>query len=51
MCIRDSEEADVTPPGDIRKCLVAFAKDTADPLVRALKYRFVVARDLSLIHI
>ena len=26
------EEADVTPPGDIRKCLVAFAKDPADPL-------------------
>lgn len=38
------EEADATPPGDIRKCLVAFAKDPADPLVRALKYRFAVAR-------
>ena len=24
------EEADVTPPGDIRKCLVAFAKDPTD---------------------
>ena len=42
------EEADVTPPGDIRKCLVAFAKDPADPLVRALKYRFTVARDHAL---
>ncbi len=42
------EEADVTPPGDIRKCLVAFAKDPADPLVRALKYRFAVARDHAL---
>ncbi len=39
------EEADATPPGDIRKCLVAFAKDPSDPLVRALKYRFAVARD------
>ncbi len=42
------EEADVTPPGDIRKCLVAFAKDPSDPLVRALKYRFAVARDHAL---
>lgn len=42
------EEADVTPPGGIRKCLVAFAKDPADPLVRALKYRFAVARDHAL---
>lgn len=42
------EEADVTPPGDIRKCLVAFAKDPTDPLVRALKYRFAVARDHAL---
>ena len=42
------EEADVTPPCDIRKCLVAFAKDPADPLVRALKYRFAVARDHAL---
>ncbi len=42
------EEANVTPPGDIRKCLVAFAKNPADPLVRALKYRFAVARDHAL---
>lgn len=42
------EEADATPPGDIRKCLVAFAKDPSDPLVRALKYRFAVARDHAL---
>jgi uncharacterized cofD-like protein len=41
-------EADATPPGDIRKCLVAFAKDPTDPLVRALKYRFAVARDHAL---
>jgi uncharacterized cofD-like protein len=42
------EEADATPPGDIRKCLLAFAKDPNDPLVRALKYRFSVARDHAL---
>ena len=42
------EEADATPPGDIRKCLVAFAQDPSDPLVRALKYRFAVARDHAL---
>ena len=42
------EEADATPPGDIRKCLVAFARDPSDPLVRALKYRFAVARDHAL---
>lgn len=42
------EEADVTPPGDIRKCIVAFARDPQDPLVRAFKYRFAVARDHAL---
>ena len=42
------EEADVTPPGDIRKCIAAFAKDPSDPLVRAFKYRFAVARDHAL---
>ncbi len=42
------EEADVTPPGDIRKCIAAFAKDPGDPLVRAFKYRFAVARDHAL---
>lgn len=34
------EEADVTPPGDVRKCLAAFASDADDPLTRAFKYRF-----------
>lgn len=34
------EEANVTPPGDIRKCLVAFAKDPGDPLTKAFRYRF-----------
>lgn len=42
------EEADVTPPGDIRKCIAAFARDPHDPLVRAFKYRFAVARDHAL---
>lgn len=34
------EEADVTPPGDVRKCLVAFARDPDDPLTKAFRYRF-----------
>lgn len=42
------EEADVTAPGDIRKCLVAFAKNQQDPLVRAFKCRIAVARDHAL---
>ena len=42
------EEADVTPPGDIPKCIAAFARDPNDPLVRAFKYRFAVARDHAL---
>ncbi len=42
------EEADVTPPGDIRKCIAAFARDPRDPLVRAFKYRLAVARDHAL---
>lgn len=42
------EEADVTPPGDIRKCIAAMAADPNDPLTRAFKYRFPIARDHSL---
>lgn len=42
------EEANVTPPGDIRKCIAAFARNPQDPLVRAFKYRFAVARDHAL---
>lgn len=42
------EEADVTPPGDIRKCIAAFARDPHDPLVKAFKYRLAVARDHAL---
>lgn len=42
------EEAHVTPPGDIRKCLAAFAKDPNDPLTKAFKYRFEFARNHTL---
>ena len=42
------EKADVTPPGDIRKCLTAFAGDPSDPLVRAFKYRLRIADDHAL---
>lgn len=42
------EEADVTPPGDVRKCIAAFARNPRDPLVRAFRYRFAVARDHAL---
>lgn len=42
------EEAHVTPPGDIRKCLAAFAKDPNDPLTKAFKYRFDFARNHTL---
>lgn len=42
------EEAHVTPPGDIRKCLAAFASDPDDPLTKAFKYRFDFARNHTL---
>ncbi len=42
------EEADVTPPGDIRKCIAAMAADPDDPLTRAFKYRFAFARNHTL---
>lgn len=42
------EEADVTAPGDIRKCIVAFARNPQDPLVKSLKYRFAMASDHTL---
>lgn len=37
------EAANVTPPGDVRKCLAAFADDPYDPMVRAFKYRLDIA--------
>lgn len=42
------EEADVTPPGDVRKCIAAMAADADDPLTKAFKYRFSVARNHTL---
>lgn len=42
------EEANVTPPGDIRKCIAAMAADPDDPLTRAFKYRFTFARNHTL---
>lgn len=40
--------ADATPPGDVRKCLAAFASDPADPLTKAFKYRFEFANNHTL---
>ena len=42
------ERAKVSPPGDIRKCLVAFASNPDDPYVRAFKYRFDFANNHTL---
>ena len=42
------KDADVTPPGDIRKCLLALAEDANDPLTQAFKYRFSVANNHAL---
>ncbi len=42
------EEADVTPPGDVRKCIAAMAADPSDPLTKAFKYRFPFARNHTL---
>lgn len=42
------EQANVTPPGDIRKCLGAFAADPRDPLTRAFRYRFEFAQHHTL---
>ena len=41
-------EAKVTPPGDIRKCLAAFAENPDDPFTKAFKYRFEFARNHTL---
>lgn len=42
------QEARVTPPGDIRKCLAAMAADPEDPLTRAFRMRFSFARNHTL---
>ena len=41
-------EADATAPGDVRKCIAAFAADPTDPLTRAFKYRFTFAQNHTL---
>lgn len=42
------EEAHVTPPGDVRQCIGAFAADQDAPLTHAFKYRFEFARNHTL---
>lgn len=42
------EEANVTPPGDIRKCIVAMAADSDDPMTVAFKTRFDFGQQHSL---
>ncbi len=42
------QQAGVTPPGDIRKCICAMAADPDDPLTRAFKYRFPFADNHTL---
>lgn len=42
------KEIDATPPGDIRKCLAAFAKDPEAPLTRIFKYRLEFAQNHTL---
>lgn len=37
------EAGGITPPGDIRKCIAAFADDPYDPMARAFKYRLDIA--------
>ena len=41
-------EAHVTPPGDIRKCLCAMAADPDDAITHVFRYRFEFARDHTL---
>lgn len=42
------EKAGMTPPGDVRKCLSAFARDADDPLTRAFRSRFEFADNHTL---
>lgn len=42
------EKANVTPPGDVRKCIAAMAADVDDPLTKAFKYRFPFANNHTL---
>ncbi len=42
------QRTDSVPPGDIRKCITAMARDSSDPLVEAFKYRFDYAYNHTL---
>lgn len=42
------ERADAIPPGDIRKCITAMARDSRSPLVEAFRYRFDYALNHTL---
>ena len=42
------KQAGVTPPGDVRKCLAAFAAHPDDTFVQAFKYRFPFADNHAL---
>lgn len=42
------KEIDATPPGDVRKCLAAFARNPEDPLTKAFKYRLEFAQNHTL---
>ena len=42
------EQANATTPGDIRKCIAAFAGDPDDPMAQAFKYRFEFANNHTL---
>lgn len=42
------KQAGVTPPGDVRKCLAAFAAHPEDTFVQAFKYRFPFADNHAL---
>ena len=42
------EEANVTTPGDVRKCIAAFADNPEEPMTQAFRYRFAFARNHTL---
>lgn len=42
------EQANVTPPGDVRKCIAAMAANPDDPLTKAFKCRFPFANNHTL---
>lgn len=42
------EQANVTAPGDIRKCIAAMAADPDDPYTKAFRYRFPFADNHTL---